>query len=272
MSLTTYSLEYAKSNRATCKACKVKIDKDVLRVGTTAPGPGDYDMTSWRHLACQKIPKAMTSLASLTGLASLQAEDQAKVEAWFASASAPKDKSVGGTKRKAGDGDGNADASSSGASLSATVPAAIGDPKKMKVGELKAACTAYGLPATGKKGDLVQSLNEVVQRQSLEAKYEQMSGTELKAMLALNCQIKSGTKAELVERCVDGSLYGALPRCSLCGGGTLRVHYDTKYGHGGMGRFGCPGYYDDDQFVRCKFSGTEVTRNPWKDAAAVVLP
>ena len=47
---TTYSVEYAKSNRAACKVCKAKIDKDALRIGTTAPGPGDYMMTSWRHL------------------------------------------------------------------------------------------------------------------------------------------------------------------------------------------------------------------------------
>ena len=26
---------------------KAKIDKDVLRIGTIKPGPGDYDMCSW---------------------------------------------------------------------------------------------------------------------------------------------------------------------------------------------------------------------------------
>ena len=29
----TFQLEYAKSNRSTCKACSQKIDKDVLRIG-----------------------------------------------------------------------------------------------------------------------------------------------------------------------------------------------------------------------------------------------
>ena len=32
-----------------CKGCGTKIDKSALRIGTTVPGPGDYDMTSWRH-------------------------------------------------------------------------------------------------------------------------------------------------------------------------------------------------------------------------------
>jgi bifunctional polynucleotide phosphatase/kinase len=57
---TSWSVEYAKSNRATCKGCGNKIDKDALRVGTTYPGPGDYNMTSWKHLACMKVPKALT--------------------------------------------------------------------------------------------------------------------------------------------------------------------------------------------------------------------
>jgi len=38
MSMTSYLVEYAKSNRAGCKVCKGKIDKDELRIGTEAPG------------------------------------------------------------------------------------------------------------------------------------------------------------------------------------------------------------------------------------------
>ena len=43
-----YSVEPAKSNRAACKVCKQKIDKDALRIGTETMGAGDYTMTSWR--------------------------------------------------------------------------------------------------------------------------------------------------------------------------------------------------------------------------------
>ena len=39
---TRYCVEYAKSNRSTCKGCKLKIDKDILRIGTTVSGLGDY--------------------------------------------------------------------------------------------------------------------------------------------------------------------------------------------------------------------------------------
>ena len=46
---------------------------------------------------------------------------------------------------------------------------------------------------------------------------------ELKELLDANDQLKGGTKAVLVARCVDGKLYGGLPRCPQCGGGKLKV-------------------------------------------------
>ena len=57
--------------RTACKVCKGKIDQGALRIGTIAPGPGDYLMTSWRHLDCQKKPKALVDLAELSGLDAL---------------------------------------------------------------------------------------------------------------------------------------------------------------------------------------------------------
>ena len=54
-----YCVQYAASNRSTCKTCKTKIDAGALRIGTITAGPGDYDITSWRHLACNKQPKGL---------------------------------------------------------------------------------------------------------------------------------------------------------------------------------------------------------------------
>ena len=76
-----YCVEYAASNRSTCKGCKTKIDKGELRLGTITPGPGDYDMTAWRHLMCQKHPKGMQDPNELSGLGALRPEDQKKVRA-----------------------------------------------------------------------------------------------------------------------------------------------------------------------------------------------
>ena len=236
-----YCVEYAKSNRAACKGCKAKIDKDVLRIGINTPGPGDYLMTSWRHLECVKKPKpgkGLDTLDELSGLTGLSADDQAKVSSWFAQGAAPAVKPQGGGGKKRAAEDDQA-------------VSKLSDPKKMKIGELKEALAAAGLPTTGKKGDLVEALEPVFLRQEVEKGYASLSGDKLKVMLELNGQKKSGNKDELVELCVDGKLYGALPRCPECGSGILRVAYLSKYGHAGQARFSCPGYFDDDAFVRC---------------------
>ena len=44
MSETTYSIENAKSGRASCKKCKEKIGKGEIRLGVSAPGPSDYNV------------------------------------------------------------------------------------------------------------------------------------------------------------------------------------------------------------------------------------
>lgn len=111
----------------------------------------------------------------------------------------------------------------------------------------------------------VTALEEVRSRQEAEASYAAKSIAELKDTCALNGQLKGGNKQELVDRCVDGLLYGALPKCTLCGGGLLRVVYPSKYGHGGQGRFSCPGFYDDDTFKRCSFTSNSVERDAWKE-------
>ena len=77
---TEYCVEYAKSGRSTCKVCKAKIDQGVIRIGTEMPGPGDYMMTSWRHLECQKKPKAITDTTQVKGTSALSAEDQIRIE------------------------------------------------------------------------------------------------------------------------------------------------------------------------------------------------
>jgi hypothetical protein len=81
--------------------------------------------------------------------------------------------------------------------------------------------------------------------------------------LRSNEQLLSGTKPDLVERCVDRSLYGNLPRCPQCSLGRLKVSYARALGHGGMGIFTCPGGYDDDQYVRCSYRTTSVERPKW---------
>ena len=143
---------------------------------------------------------------------------------------------------------------------------------RMKVKELREALTSLGVPAEGKKKDLVQILDEVVERAAAHALYQTLTVPALKDLLRENRQLLSGNKTELLERCVDGKLYGALTRCPECGGGRLRVHYPSQYGHGGQGEFHCPGFYDDDHYQRCSYTSHHVTRDPWREGESLEGP
>lgn len=136
----------------------------------------------------------------------------------------------------------------------------------MKVAELKKALKQHGLKAEGGKAGMAAALSEVVDRSALELKYGQLSLPELKEMCERNAQLKGGTKPELLQRCIDGMLYGALPRCPECGGGLLKVVYAQQLGHGGQGKFSCPGFHDGDAFQRCPYTASSAERLPWLEA------
>eukprot|EP01050_Picozoa_sp_SAG11_P007982 SAG11_NODE_682_length_7769_cov_45.167275_13_plen_82_part_00 len=50
---TSLCVEYAKSNRSTCRGCFVKIEKGAVRIGVNTVDP-DYghSQTAWHHLDC----------------------------------------------------------------------------------------------------------------------------------------------------------------------------------------------------------------------------
>lgn len=58
--MATYSLEPAKSARATCKKCKLKIEKEDLRVGVHRVTADDIVMVNWHHASCFHLPKKVT--------------------------------------------------------------------------------------------------------------------------------------------------------------------------------------------------------------------
>ena len=93
----------------------------------------------------------------------------------------------------------------------------------------------------------------------LEEIFDKSSITELKLKLKNNNQVCTGTKYDLVQRCAQGKLFGALPNCSKCFGGKLRFDINK-------GEYKCPGYMNDTDFVFCNFRATDgITRNPWQD-------
>ena len=213
---TAYCVEYAKSNRSTCKGCKLKIDKDVLRIGTTVSGLGDYDMTSWRHLECTKKPAKLTEPSQIDGVGMLKPEDEARVYEWWTNPA------VYAQKRKAED-------------MAAAVADARADaeppstPKKAKPTRPHSSTPDSNKSTSGIDG-------EVAKRAEYEATFGALPVPELKNCLRVNQQLLSGSKGELVERCVDRKLYGNLPRCDKCGIGRLKVtytkpHWQRRAGH-----------------------------------------
>lgn len=73
-----YRVEYAKSNRASCKGCKSKIDKDVLRLARMVQSRHhDGRDPLWYHFECffPKQAKGVRSSADLEGFGSLRWEE-----------------------------------------------------------------------------------------------------------------------------------------------------------------------------------------------------
>ncbi len=74
-------IEEAKSNRATCRTCRQKIDKGTLRFGEEAPNtfaPEAGASYLWHHLLCaaQKKPASCAVLAAFAG----KVPDRAELE------------------------------------------------------------------------------------------------------------------------------------------------------------------------------------------------
>ena len=267
--MPTYCVEYAKSNRSACKGCSIKIDKGQVRIGTTVPGPGDYNMTSWRYLACQKRVPQLVGPSELSGFDALSSASKDLVFAWFEGDVA----TVNAQKRKADEA-----AAAEAAASDHSTPKKSKKPRPssppvtpMKAKVATPATSTASTAGAGSSGTMSVAA-EVAQRDEAMATFGGMSIADLKICLRENGALMSGNKGELVERCVDRKMFGNLPRCPQCGIGRLKVVYARALGHQGQGTFTCPGGYDDDAYVRCSFRAQSVVRTPWIVTASEAAP
>ena len=102
--------------------------------------------------------------------------------------------------------------------------------------------------------------------------YSKMTTSDLKQILKWNYLIQSGKKDELVERVIDGHVFGTIPRCPECHGGedepdrsttgrkatTLRCKPSRK--GDGQGTWTCKGYHNGSYMIRCNFTADYVQR------------
>ncbi|CAK9797855.1 Poly [ADP-ribose] polymerase [Anthophora quadrimaculata] len=76
-----YTVEYAKSSRASCQSCKKSIEKDLLRLATVVQSPvHDGVIPKWYHPECFFIKQRPKSTADISNFDNIRWEDQKDIE------------------------------------------------------------------------------------------------------------------------------------------------------------------------------------------------
>ncbi|CAD7938220.1 unnamed protein product [Amoebophrya sp. A25] len=244
MSTHKYEVEYAKSGRAACKACKGKIDKDAIRIGYSQDVPaGDdgvknYAMmgVKWYHIHCfpkMKGPKWMKEnlcvLDDIKGLEAVKPEDRKKMqELWEALVSADTSTAMKSPMGKAG---------------------GVKRPAETSLADLM-------------ENQGVLSDAEYAAIKEVKGEIAKKSVAQLAEMLSRNGLPKNGPKMELIERVAENRVLGVLPRCQLCPEEKGRLLWNRA-----DGKISCQGYFDDvvQRRVRCKGPGADakIERKKW---------
>lgn len=188
--LNDFAVEYAKSNRSTCKGCEQKIEKDQIRVSKKTVDPEKPQLgliDRWYHTACfvsrreELVFKTEYSAAQLKGFAALRAEDQAELKKRL-----PAVKSEG--KRPGDELDGEA--------------------KKQKKEEEE------------EKNKLEEQLKNQSQLiWGIKDKLRKNCSTnDMKELLIANGQDVPSGESNVLDRLADGMAFGALMPCKECSG------------------------------------------------------
>ncbi|KPJ11271.1 Poly [ADP-ribose] polymerase [Papilio machaon] len=76
-----YSVEYAKSSRASCKLCKNTIDQGTLRIALMVQSPFfDGKQPNWHHLDCLFSKKPPTDISEIANFNKIKHEDQEAIK------------------------------------------------------------------------------------------------------------------------------------------------------------------------------------------------
>lgn len=250
----SFEVEYAKSNRAGCKKCKDKIEKDTIRVGFKQDVPEDAEGAvahmgcAWHHFGCFSTAKGAAWFKkhllpegdeNVTGIDALKPEDRELVLKLFKAcrgeAPVPEARAVEGAAAQVG----------------TTTPKG----KKRK--------------AAAEEGSVEKRVKTLTDEQLVlisQAK-ENLKGKNvayLGAALSKNGLPKAGSKDLLLDRIAEAKVLGVPPTCPRCDKKKLTWSRET-------GKFSCPGYFDDESksFKRCKGpeEGTAIERTAWEDIA-----
>lgn len=268
----SYQVDYAKSGRAKCKACKQPIEQGFLRLGKMTDA-GQYQQVCWHHVACVARQRACRDLevTQFKGWEELKEEDKEAVRESFAQAS------KGGNKRKQTVLDPKTGEAKAEPGTSRRQPLLLEPPieKKQKnaptnntrdfntiVDEAESAFNAAlhnkstkssSSPGYNKKKGLTADQN--AQYLAFCDLFDEKKTDELRDLLRQNHSRVSGNKKVLVERCAEGKLLGVLPLCKSCNKGYIHLDWKKKKyvceGHMEHGRKeDCEGEVDQEDVVR----------------------
>lgn len=225
--LNDFAVEYAKSNRSTCKGCEQKIEKDQIRVSKKTVDPEKPQLgliDRWYHTACfvgsreELAFKPEYSAAQLKGFQTLRAEDQAELKRRL-----PTIKSEG--KRKADELDGM-----------------DGPSNKQKKEEEE----------QEKKKTELQMKEQSQLIWSIKDKLRQFcSINDMKELLIANGQEVPSGESNIVDSLGDCMAFGALKPCEECKG-QMVFKSDSYY---------CTG--DLSAWTKCVFKTQTPNRKDW---------
>uniref|UniRef100_A0AAR2JZI8 Poly [ADP-ribose] polymerase n=1 Tax=Pygocentrus nattereri TaxID=42514 RepID=A0AAR2JZI8_PYGNA len=223
--LNDFAVEYAKSNRSTCKGCDQKIEKDQIRVSKKTVDPEKPQLgliDRWYHTGCfvsrreELAFKSEYSAAQLKGFAALRAEDKEELKKRL-----PAVKTEG--KRKADSVDGQ------------------GVSKKQKKEEEE------------KQKQLDLQMKEQSQLiWGIKDKLKKYCSTnDMKELLIANHQEVPSGESNILDRLSDCMAFGALKPCETCQG-QLVLKGDAYY---------CTG--DISAWTKCVVKTRTPNRKDW---------
>ncbi|XP_061603098.1 poly [ADP-ribose] polymerase 1 [Cololabis saira] len=221
--LNDFAVEYAKSNRSTCKGCEQKIEKDQIRVSKKTVDPEKPQLgliDRWYHTACfvsrreELVFKPDYSAAQLKGFNALRAEDKEELKKRL-----PAVKSEG--KRKCDELDG----------VSKKQKKEEEDEKKKLEEQMKS------------QSQLIWGIKDKLRKYC--------STNDMKELLIANGQEVPSGESNVVDSLADGMAFGALEACKECKG-QLVFKGDAYY---------CTG--DISAWTKCVFKTPTPARKDW---------
>ncbi|CAD8059947.1 unnamed protein product [Paramecium primaurelia] len=261
---------YAPSNRATCKGCYAKINKEELRLSNIVD-EDHYHQEHHFHADCFQLKPAFKNATykDIFHVENLSKADQEKVKAILEKLQKsefkkkPQQKKVNPKSKQSKPKKNNVeDDSDSDEDYKNTKKQSKKVEKKEKKQETIKKSESSENESDDEEPDVFVLYDKAQKEEfrKIQKELEKKSAGQLKQMLKANDQKQTGNKGELIERIADCMIKGCLEKCPNCSGGRPKFNPIQKI-------FKCPGYMDDTEFRFCNkvFGPKDLKRIPWVD-------